>query len=63
MTQMTNKRIQQIIKEEIENVKWGKTPLNESIEAGDEEQIRQIIRDEVASIFFTLFKRRKTWNA
>lgn len=58
---MKRKQIEKIISEEIENVKWGR--INESIEQSDISKIRAIIRREVASIFFELFKKRKTWGA
>lgn len=60
---MKKSRIQEIINEEITNVKWGRDiPLNESIGPDEEREIRDIIRSEVAAIFFTLFKRRKSWG-
>lgn len=52
-----------IINEEIENVKWGKTQLNEEIEPADIRKIRAVVRKEVSAIFFELFKKRKTWGA
>lgn len=52
-----------IIKEEIENVKWGRESINEELEPSDMREVRAIIRREVASIFFELFKKRKTWGA
>jgi len=55
--------IQRIIDEEIENVKWGKTQLNEELEASDIRELRAIVRKEVSAIFFELFKKRKTWGA
>ena len=55
--------IQRMILEEIENVKWGREPIDEVIESSDEQEIRKIIRNEVASIFFTLFKKRQVWDA
>ena len=60
---MKEQRIIDIIKEEIENVKWGKTPLNEELESNDLRVIRHIIRTEVSAIFFDLFKKRKSWGA
>lgn len=60
---MKKQIIHKIIKEEIENVKWGKQPLKEAIEPADIQMIRQIIRTEVAAIFFELFKKRTTWGA
>jgi hypothetical protein len=56
-------RIEEIISEEIENVKWGKDSLNEALEPEQEREIRNIIRKEVSAIFFELFKKRKTWGA
>ena len=58
---MKKERIIEIIKEEIENVQWGK--INEDVEPMDERKIRAIIRKEVSAIFFELFKKRKTWGA
>lgn len=60
---MTRERIKEIVAEEIENVKWGKTSLNEEIEPQDIAKLRSIIRVEVSAIFFELFKKRKTWGA
>jgi len=60
---MTEERIKQIIAEEIENVKWGRQPLNEEITSEQEREIRDIIRKEVSAIFFELFKKRKAWGA
>ena len=59
---MTKERIKEIIAEEIENVKWGKSSINEELEPADERAIRDIIRKEVSAIFFELFKKRKTWG-
>jgi len=60
---MKKSRINEIIQEEITNVKWGRTPLNELNEPLDEREIRKIIRKEVSAIFFELFKKRKSWGA
>ena len=60
---MKKETIYKIIEEEIENVKWGKTSLNEEIEPQDIAKLRSIIRVEVSAIFFELFKKRKTWGA
>lgn len=61
---MTKKKLKRIITEEIRNVKWGLDPiLTEDITDEDEIKIREIIRSEVAAIFFNLFKKRKTWGA
>jgi hypothetical protein len=60
---MKQSTIQRIIDEEIENVKWGKTQLNEELEAADIRELRAIVRKEVSAIFFELFKKRKTWGA
>ena len=58
---MKKQRILEIIDEEIQKVKWGL--ITEEITKDDEFVIRDIIRKEVSSIFFTLFKKRKTWGA
>ena len=58
---MKKSQIIEIIKEEIENVKWGR--VNEDIEPADIAKIREIVRKEVSAIFFELFKKRKTWGA
>jgi len=58
---MKKSQVTNIIKEEIENVKWGR--INEQLEPDDVSKIRAIIRKEVSSIFFELFKKRKTWGA
>ena len=34
----------------------------EDISSSDDSKIRKIIRDEVASIFFDLFKRKASWK-
>ena len=60
---MNKKRIKEIIAEEIEKVKWGKTPLNEELEPEQEREVRAMIRKEVSAIFFELFKKRKMWGA
>ena len=60
---MKKSQIIKIINEEIENVKWGKTQLNEELEPKDIREIRAIIRKEVSAIFFDLFKKRKSWGA
>jgi len=58
---MKKSQVIEIIKEEIENVKWGR--VNEDIEPADIAKIREIVRKEVSAIFFELFKKRKTWGA
>ena len=61
---MKKSRIQDIIQEEITNVRWGRTDvINEALEPSEEREIRNIIRKEVSAIFFELFKKRKTWGA
>ncbi len=59
---MKKARVIEILKEEIENVKWG-SKINEDFIPTDERLIRDIIRKEVAAIFFDLFKKRKAWGA
>jgi hypothetical protein len=61
---MKQSRIQEIIQEEITNVKWGRTDvINEEMTPQHEREIRNIIRKEVSAIFFELFKKRKVWGA
>ena len=62
---MTLKKLKQIIKEEIDNQKYGIDIflMNEEITNEDEEKIRKIIRQEVSAIFFELFKKRISWGA
>lgn len=57
---MTKNQLLQIIDEEIQSAKRG--IINEKITSESEQQIRAIIRNEIAAIFFTLFKRRNTWT-
>ena len=63
MDKMKEQIVIDIIKEEIENVKWGNVPFNEELESKDLKLIRHIIRTEVSAIFFDLFKKRKSWGA
>jgi len=58
---MKKQRIIEIIDEEIQKVKWGL--ITEDLSTTDESEIRELIRKEVSAIFFTLFKKRKTWGA
>ena len=58
---MTKRRLLEIIDEEIQHTKWGF--VNEEITNEDEKLIRELIRQEVSSIFFDLFKKRKMWGA
>lgn len=60
---MKKSQVIKIINEEIENIKWGKTQLNEELEPADIRRIRSVVRKEVSAIFFELFKKRKTWGA
>ena len=62
---MTKERLLDIINEEVDNVKFGINHflIKEEITNEDEKQIRELIRQEVAAIFFDLFKKRKTWGA
>ena len=60
---MKKEIVHRIIKEEIENIKWGNESLNEELEPRDIAKLRKIIRVEVSAIFFDLFKKRKTWGA
>ena len=38
-----------------------KKVVTENIDSGDVQEIRDMIRMEIASIFFDLFKKRKAW--
>ena len=62
---MTLKKLKQIIKEEIDNQKYGIDIflMNEEVTNEDEDKIRKIIRQEVSAIFFELFKKRRSWGA
>lgn len=53
-------RIQEIIREEIENA-IQEQQLNEALSASDYKEIKDIIRAEVAAIMFDLFKKRQVW--
>ena len=58
-------KLKQIVKEEIDNHKYGIDIflMNEEVTNEDEEKIRKIIRQEVSAIFFELFKKRRSWGA
>jgi len=58
---MKEQQLLDIIREEIRNVNRGL--VTEDIEHDDMRVIRGIIRNEVAAIFFSLFKKRKSWGA
>ena len=58
---MTKRELYDIIDEEIQNVKLDR--ISEEITNEDEKLIRDIIRQEVSSIFFDLFKKRKMCGA
>ena len=61
---MTITRLKQIVKEEILIKKYGGiSVINEEINERDEDKIRKIIRQEVSTIFFELFKKRRSWGA
>tara|TARA_R100000697_G_scaffold118624_1_gene141535 strand:- start:714 stop:902 length:189 start_codon:yes stop_codon:yes gene_type:complete len=57
--------LKQIVKEEIDNHKYGVDIflMNEEVTNEDEDKIRKIIRQEVSAIFFELFKKRRSWGA
>lgn len=56
-------KLQKIIKEEVLCfLGLSLKTLNEEITTEDELQIRSLIRDELAIIFFDLFKKRNAWN-
>jgi hypothetical protein len=58
-------KLKQIVKEEIDNHKYGIDIflMNEEVTNEDEDKIRKIIRQEVSAIFFELFKKRRSWGA
>ena len=62
---MKIKKLKQIVKEEIDNHKYGIDIflMNEEVTNEDEDKIRKIIRQEVSAIFFELFKKRRSWGA
>ena len=62
---MKIERLKQIVKEEIDNHKYGIDIflMNEEVTNEDEDKIRKIIRQEVSAIFFELFKKRRSWGA
>jgi|TARA_B100001939_G_scaffold72056_1_gene60253 hypothetical protein len=62
---MKIERLKQIVKEEIDNHKYGVDIflMNEEVTNEDEDKIRKIIRQEVSAIFFELFKKRRSWGA
>lgn len=62
---MKVERLKQIVKEEIDNHKYGVDIflMNEEVTNEDEDKIRKIIRQEVSAIFFELFKKRRSWGA
>ncbi len=57
---MKKSRIQEIIREEIVNIVREKQ-LTESLDRKDYEEIKDIIRAELAAVFFDLFKKRQMW--
>ena len=58
-------KLKQIVKEEIDNHKYGIDIflMNEEVTNEDEDKIRKIIRQEVSAIFFELFKKRRSCGA
>ena len=62
---MKIERLKQIVKEEIDNHKYGVDIflMHEEVTNEDEDKIRKIIRQEVSAIFFELFKKRRSWGA
>lgn len=51
--------IQKLVREELE----GKRLLHEGLANAEINELRGIIRREVALIFFDLFRKRSTWGA
>jgi len=43
-------------------VRYIKESINEAIEPEDYVELRQLIRQEIASVFFDLFKKRSAWK-
>jgi len=62
---MNKKELYDIINEEISDAKFGVNDflVTEELRESDKDEIRKIIRQEVSSIFFDLFKKRKSWGA
>jgi len=54
---ITKKHIVQLVKEEL----TGKSHLLEEMAENDIQKIRNIIRREIAAVFFELFKKRSVW--
>jgi len=57
---MKKSRVREIIREEIENMNE-EQQLNEALSSKDYSEIKDIIRAEVAAIFFDLFKKKQIW--
>ena len=53
---MNKERLKEIIQEEI-----NEQLLKEALDKKDMEAIRTLIRTEIATVMFDLFKRRATW--
>ena len=58
---MTKNELYDIINEEIRDFKYGVNHflVTEELNESDRDEIRKIIRQEVSTIFFDLFKKRK----
>lgn len=57
---MKREQLINIIKEEYHNYKWGM--IDENFTNEDERELRELIRNEIAAIFFDLFKKRAAWK-
>lgn len=53
---MKKAELRKIIKEELINYR-----INEAIDSNDLKKLRDIIRAEIASLLFDLFKKRNIW--
>ena len=53
---MNKQQLKEIIKEEVDNHLF-----QEALDKKDIEAIRQLIRIEIASVMFDLFKKRSIW--
>ena len=54
---LTNEHIKQMIRNEIN----GKETVNEEVSDSDMSKLRDMIRKEIALVFFELFKKRSVW--
>ena len=52
--------LKELIREEIRDIRQEKR-LNEALDKKDYQEIKDIVRSEVAAIMFDLFKKRQIW--